>query len=261
MTGTINKHRGIPPHVNTKCLQQSQAVCARKEDVLVVKFNERKIVHAITSKYEPGYVEKTRYVKGGKWAMVMKPMCIQRYNEQMWSVDMVDQLLEPYDPTRKSNLWFRKLGLHMITQMILSARVVYQHLHPYDNSEYHDFLLTLIHEMLSEHSLGCTSLTEFEEHPEPRRKQRRKRAAPAEAAGAQAAAGPSAEEEEDEDQAQAMPHGLMKIPRREKSLRPQRKCRQCTLEGNKKWTRLYCPACPSQLGLCSVEHYQAWHNQ
>lgn len=84
----------------------------RKKEILVVKYSDRKVVHVVTTKYKAGYVEHTRHLRGGKVEMVKKPLPIQRYNEQMGAVHLVDQLLEPYDPSRKSFAWFKKLGLH-----------------------------------------------------------------------------------------------------------------------------------------------------
>ncbi|MPC28607.1 PiggyBac transposable element-derived protein 4 [Portunus trituberculatus] len=101
-----------------------------RNNVLVTKFNDHRVVHVITTKYDGGFVEKTRHLRGGDIEMVKKkPTVIQRYNEQMGAVDIVDQLLEPYDLTRKSTAWFKKLGIHMVSRMVLNARIIYQILH------------------------------------------------------------------------------------------------------------------------------------
>ena len=101
----------------------------------------------------------------------MKPTPIQRYNGLMGSVDLVDQLLEPYDPTRKSYTWFKKLGLYMITRMVLISRVIYQNLNPHHKPiEYLDFLKKVIHEILLEHSLGYAAMQVCEERPKKKKK-------------------------------------------------------------------------------------------
>ena len=88
-----------------------------------------------------------------------KPLPIQKYNEQMGSVDVVDQLIEPYDPTRKSYTWFNKLGLIMIVRMVLNGMVVFQNLHNYEHrTEFSEFIQTFVHEILSEYCLGYAVL-------------------------------------------------------------------------------------------------------
>ena len=241
-TGTIRPNRGVPQIMTSQRLQASQAVFGRNDDILIVKYNDRKLVHLITSKYEAGYVEHTHHVRGRKREMVKKPTPIQRYNEQMGSVDVVDQLLEPHDPTRKSFAWFKKLGMHMICRMMLNSRTVYQNLHPTQPSiEYCEFLKTVVHEMLSEYSLGYVALCAAnQEKRSPTRKRKRTCT---------------------EGQASTPVHGLLPIPPSEKKRRPQRRCRVCAAEGRRKDSRKHCPACKDGPALCSLEHFQMWHSQ
>ncbi|XP_050709301.1 piggyBac transposable element-derived protein 4-like [Eriocheir sinensis] len=158
-TGTIRPNRGVPPIMKNESLSRGQALFSRKDEILQVKFRDTKCVHVITTKYEAGFVERTRVLKGGKQEFIKKPSPIQRYNEQMGAVDLVDQLLEPPDPTRKSYTWFKKLGLHMISRMLLNARTIYCNLHQQRHwMEYGEFIKLVVHQQLTRCSPGYRQL-------------------------------------------------------------------------------------------------------
>lgn len=72
---------------------------SKKDEILPVKFRGTKYVHIITRKYEAGFVERTRFLKGGKMEFTKKPSPIQRCSEQIKALDLVDQLLETPNPT------------------------------------------------------------------------------------------------------------------------------------------------------------------
>jgi len=54
-----------------------------------------------------------------------KPDCILDYNRKMGGVDKSDQLLEPYDATRKCMAWYKKLAIHLLQQALLNAQIMY----------------------------------------------------------------------------------------------------------------------------------------
>ncbi|XP_045134367.1 piggyBac transposable element-derived protein 4-like [Portunus trituberculatus] len=72
-TGTIQANRGVPENVTCQRLAKKQAVFVRRDNVLVTKFNDCKVVHVMTTKYEGGCVEKTRHFRGGAVEMVKNP--------------------------------------------------------------------------------------------------------------------------------------------------------------------------------------------
>lgn len=158
-TGTIRPNRGVPLIMKNESLSKGQALFSRKDEILLVNFRDTKYVHVITTKYEAGFVERTRFLKGGKKEFIKNPSPIQRYNEQMGAEDLVDQLLEPTDPTRKSYAWFKKLGLHMISRMLLNARTIYYNLHPQRNwMDYGEFIKMVVHQLLTRCSPGYKQL-------------------------------------------------------------------------------------------------------
>ena len=250
----------MPNIISRQKLQKKQSVFGRKEDVLIVKFCDRRMVHVITTKYIAGYKEQTRHTKGGAREMLQKPLPIHHYSDQMGAVDTVDQLLEPHDPTRKSYAWFKKIGVHMMSRMVLNARVIYQNLHKCSIG-CSEFIKLVVHEMLQEYSLGYASLCVVQKEQQLKKKPRRT-GVPMLAAGAQPPP-PTTRAQPSTAGAAATPvvHGLMTIPSTANTQRPRRRCRICTTEGKNKWTRKYCPACKDLPGLCSPEHYQIYHSQ
>ena len=44
----------------------------------------------------------------------------------MKGVDLSDQRIQPYDPTRKSCRWFKKLGIHIISRLIFNSYCIYK---------------------------------------------------------------------------------------------------------------------------------------
>lgn len=160
----------------------------------------------------------------------------------MGSVDLVDQLLEPTDPTGKSYTWFNKLGLHMLCCIMLNARTVYLNLHPNSSCvEYVDFIKLVAHELLSEYSLGYAALHELKTQELPLRN------------GSVETSRKKAWQDE--------VHRLLPIPATDTRKTPQKQFRVCHREGKVKWSRKYCSSCPGVSGLCSEEHFLAWHTQ
>src|SRR5437868_14934487 len=75
-----------------------QSCFARKGELLLVRYKDKKDVYVMTSKHIAGFSEKQRTVKERKHGItsnkkiaLMKPMHIDHYNSKMGSVDATDQ--------------------------------------------------------------------------------------------------------------------------------------------------------------------------
>ncbi|GFS21062.1 PiggyBac transposase Uribo1 [Elysia marginata] len=55
------------------------------------------------------------------------PTSIDDYNKIMKGVHRIDQLLEPYDATRKTVRWYVKLAIHLIQIAVLNGWTLYKH--------------------------------------------------------------------------------------------------------------------------------------
>ncbi|KAK9700880.1 Transposase IS4 [Popillia japonica] len=104
----------------------------------VVTWSEENYKHLKSqrSKHHAGFFEKSRYMVGGKLQTFKKPAHIEFYNQNMGSVDAVDQDLEPYGSLRKSYTWFTKVNLQLMLQMLLNSKVLYSKAHGLEISMY-----------------------------------------------------------------------------------------------------------------------------
>ena len=98
----------------------------RKDNIIAVKFYDKKEVCVISSEHTAGFAERTRVMPGNQQIVVQTPSVIRQYSQFMQGVDRRDQMMHNYDCTRKSYCWFKKLGLpHFIQRAILNAHNVY----------------------------------------------------------------------------------------------------------------------------------------
>ena len=126
LTGTIRADRGPPQVMKDDNLTKGQAVFARKDDVLILKYHDKKVLHLLSTKCVAGYDEHCKKYYGGKIAFKNKPSIVTQYNQLMGSVDKADQLLEPYSYEKKSLAWYKKLGLHFMHRALLNSQLVYK---------------------------------------------------------------------------------------------------------------------------------------
>ena len=228
LTGVVRYGRGPPKEVQAMKLETHQAVFARKGNVLIVKWADKKDIVVLTTKYNAGMVEKTKTYFGNKTTFYNKPLHIDRYNEKMGSVDLADQLLEPYALERKSLAWFKKIGIHMLFRMTLNAHITFKNFSG-ENTPLLDFITSLIKEILLQHNLGAAALALCFS----KGKRQLKTA---------------------DTQSTEPTHQFIKWADRKKK-------RRRTCYPKRRETTYYCPGCEGQPGLCSMEHYDKWHSK
>ena len=237
ITGTIRHNRGLPKELANEKLERYGSAFIRKDNSLVVKREDKKSVYVITTCYSAGLIEKDKTYFGGIRKVFKKPYQIEKYNEYMGSVDMADQLLEPYDPSRKSHAWFKKLGLHLVMRMLLNSFLVYRNT-VNKKIKFRNYMQKLVEELLVSHNPNGKEIMNKFMESNPRAGRKRKW---------------------DQDE---VVHALLSIPKNEGSSvqRPTKRCRVC-YENNKKRknTRTHCIGCPDKPGLCSIEHFKIFH--
>ena len=57
---------------------------------------------------------------------VMKPTMVSSYNTHMGGADCIDQQLQNIQSLRKSYIWYKKLALQLVMQVMLNAHKAYQ---------------------------------------------------------------------------------------------------------------------------------------
>ena len=174
ITGTVNPLRGPPPALREIPLRKKGSAFMRCGDVLVCKYEDRKSVYSLTTRYSADVVDKTKkYFNGQVYFKV--PIQIAYYNEFMGSVDKADQVLQPYSWKRKSLAWFKKLGLHFIDRMLLNSFILYDNQHPQYRKDYAYYMQEVCIELIRRHCpAGKKILEEYECQQTPRRVRPRK---------------------------------------------------------------------------------------
>lgn len=143
----------------------------------------------------------------------------------MGSVDHVDQLLQPYNPTRKSYTWFKKFGIHMASRMLLNGLVIHRNAGG-EYVRFKDFIIKCCKEILIKYTEGYKKMFS--------------------AGGSKG------------DETKTL-HQLVQIPNTDRKKRPQKRCRICTTKHVRKDTRLMCSGCEDFPGLCSKSHFDEYH--
>lgn len=228
LTGVIRNGRGPPTEVQDMKLDKKQSVFARKGNALVVKWMDKKEVCVLTTKYTANLSEHTKTYFGNQTVFFNRPLHLEKYNQKMGSVDLADQLLEPYHYDRKSLAWFKKIGIHFMFRIALNAFIAHRNVCRGATAFLH-FLETLAKELLIEHSLGAAAL--------------------AEVYGTQRDLGPCVQ------QPLLDIHHFIKWDEPKK----QKRCRVCY--PIRKATRYYCAGCTGEPGICSTNHFRIWHSE
>ncbi|XP_066971798.1 piggyBac transposable element-derived protein 4-like [Macrobrachium rosenbergii] len=229
LTGVVRAGRGPPKKLVNEKLSRHQSTFARRGNTLVVKYMDKKEVNVLTTLYTAGMVEKCKTYFGDKTVFYNKPLHIEKYNSLMGSIDMADQLLEPYAFGKKSLAWFKKLGIHFIFRILLNSYLAYKNQKCY-KKDFMAFILEVSKGLVFRHSPSGRAMLE-------------------------------AEEEAKSQKPTKMPnmdviHSWVRFQPKK-----QKKCRICTRDFKKrKDTTYHCPGCPGEPGLCSKEHFIAWHS-
>ena len=224
LTGVIRQGRGPPKAVQQEQLEKNQALFARKGNTLLVKWQDKREICLLSTKYEANVVEKTKTYFGGKTVFYNKPLQVEKYNKKMGSVDYADQMLEPYESHRKSLAWFKKLGIHFMFRMLLNSFIAYKSAHSSTSVEFFIYIREVSRELLLQHNLGAAMLANVNT--------------------------PNVHKE--------------RIVRNTHQFvffegRKRKRCKVCY--PTRKDTRYHCPGCDGHPGLCSMQHYRAWHEQ
>ena len=225
LTGVVRDGRGPPKVIQNEKLQRHQCVFARQENTLVVKWKDKREVTVLTTKYEAGVVEKNKTYFGGDTVFFNKPLPVEKYTEKMGSVDLADQMLEPYDTHRKCKAWFKKLGIHFVFRCLLNSFICLRNVAHY-SEDFMNFIIAASRELLQEHNLGAASLLTMEEM-------------------------------QNNPPSFSVPSDVHQFVKSEDGKR--RRCRVCYPA--RKDTAWHCPGCPGSPALCSMAHYRQWHNQ
>ena len=225
MLGTIRVNRGVPKELQNEPTSPLNTTFAREGETLWVKHVDKKssglrTIYLVDTESTASVHSTQRYRKGGVSEDVLKPGSIMEYNKTMNGVDRADQLIEPYDATRKTYRWFHKCAVHFIQRLLLNAFIL--------NNKYNEKK----YDLLSFTKLTVTKLL-------------------LETGSGRLRAGvnrlPRTREQ----------HYLIRIPRTEKKKNPTKRCRVCAQSGTRKESRYMCNAC--SVALCMGDCFPKFH--
>ncbi|KAL8567072.1 hypothetical protein ACOMHN_027499 [Nucella lapillus] len=220
--GTVQQNRGIPQELRDVQLNpgDSAAVCGDGR-IVATKYHSTKVVHLLSSAH--GHTEGAipdRRRRG----ITKRPGA--SYNCNMGGVNKQDQLIHPYDCTRKSLKWTKKLFFHFLQVAACNAFILAK---SGDNqpTKFLDFLESVVCSWLWP---DCV---------------------------------PSVEEDRSDDEVRlSVGHFCFPIPPTPSKATPQKPCRVCRKKLSVRHdTRHYCPFCPSKPGLCFPQCFMDYHTK
>ena len=99
--GTLRSNRkNVPKAVKDAKLKRGEAMFRRNGSSLVVKWCDKRAVTMITTIHEATHILTKKKDRHGN--RILKPECIVEYTKYMSGVDLSDQYLTNYSPSRKS---------------------------------------------------------------------------------------------------------------------------------------------------------------
>jgi hypothetical protein len=237
--GTLRKNRiGTPEALKrpTLKLKPSECIFRRKDNLLAVKFHDKRDVHALTTIHQ-ATVSVLNKIDHNTHAPVTKPTCIVDYIASMGGVDVADQMNQNYSCLRKTTKWYKKLFFHLFTVCTVNAYLLYRKYAPEAGKNGHHAFRMYVCEAL---------LREAEGAPRPATEKGRKHKG-------------------DKPTRLTDRHFPDNIPAKPgaKRMRPCRDCVGCnpTLKDRvtfkRKQTAFWCPEC--DVALCVPRCFQVYH--
>lgn len=124
-TGTVRSNRtGLPAAVKDARLKHNECIFRRKDQMLCIKWCDKRMVMLLTTIHEADEVPTKRKDRHGN--VVYKPTVICDYTKNMRGVDLQDQLIGNYCLNRRTFKWWRKLFFHLVQVCLHNAYVLHR---------------------------------------------------------------------------------------------------------------------------------------
>ncbi|KAL0810152.1 hypothetical protein ABMA28_010944 [Loxostege sticticalis] len=152
--GTLRPNRQhVPPLIDLCKLQQGQVVGRHSGDVCVMAWQDKKKVTTISTCH--GIAQGLATVSSAPSKQSFKPQVVLDYNKFIGSIDLKDQMLEPYLLGRKRCTdWHMKIFKWLLNCSILNARILVQS-STGQHQDHADFRHDLVEAILSTHLPLC----------------------------------------------------------------------------------------------------------
>ena len=145
--GTVRKNRlKLPNSVTNEKLGRGQFTFKRKENMLVVCYQDKKQIFLLSTMHKPDIVNVRKRSHGD----VQKPKVIHNYNQKMGGVNKNDAMIGNYSCIRKTYKRYMIFFLHFLEDALYNAFVVYNKEGEKKITNFMLFKLEVIHEMLED---------------------------------------------------------------------------------------------------------------
>jgi hypothetical protein len=126
LRGTIRMCRGVPLELKNKKVNPGSSAFMRRKEILVTKFVDKRDVYLLSTVDTAAVQNVERVQRGGNTENCKKPTAIMKYNLEMAGIDKSDQIMAPYNITRKSHAWFKKLGFNLLHRLLVNSFILYR---------------------------------------------------------------------------------------------------------------------------------------
>ena len=221
--GTIrNNRKGFPERVKNAKLQKDEQIACRSDELLAVKFKDKKDVYMLTTIHDDSMVHMPN--RRHRNQRHTKPTCIADYNKYMGGVDHTDQLLKPYEVPRKTLKWYKKVAIHFMQLSMLNSFIVYQK--GGGQKPFLGYQREVIARLIFENRNVDLEIPREENNIRLTER-----------------------------------HFLSQVPETASKRKPQKRCKVCYKKGVCKDSRYHCSSCPSNPGLCYFPCFELYHTK
>ena len=222
LQGTIRSNRGPPRELVNFQMNPIDVEFARKGNVLIAKFVDKRTVYLLSTSHDAETVEKTRRVNQNQTRNFHKPSVIESYNYDMDGTDKVDAMQQAINCARKSYVWHKKVGLFNLQRLCLvNAFILSREFFPD----------VMKHVTLAQYCLWVIQELVYGQPQQP------------------------------QVQRQRQIHRLQKFTATGRNPRPTKPCCQCKkvrVAGRVSESRYFCAECPGRPAI-HMDCFEAWH--
>ena len=104
-----------------KKFKKGEMVWKSRENVIILKWKDKRNVYAISNAHTPELTETTNR-HGKEFA---KPNVVTDYNANMSGIHRSDQMLFYQSSLRKTVRWYKKVGVYMSEMLLINAHYAY----------------------------------------------------------------------------------------------------------------------------------------
>ena len=147
--GTVKPNRKFMAKFPSN-LQKGDVLHKQANNILAVKWTDKRDVHLLTSVHEPKMC-RSENIDHSTHTFIHKPEAVIVYNQNMRLVDKSDSMISSVHCSRKTMKWYKKMFFHLIDCAVLNAHILYQ-VNTGEKPTLHDFTREVVRQLLEQNS-------------------------------------------------------------------------------------------------------------